>query len=65
MDFVEEVIDPIDDITEIADEVFETYVYKSPSNRVPTSEVQKKIRDKQLKEGKEFYKTLDEMANDK
>jgi len=40
MDFVEEVIDPIDGITEIADEVFETYVYKSPANRV------KKTNDK-------------------
>ena len=40
MDFVEEVIDPIDYVTEIADEVFETYVYKSPSNRV------KKTNDK-------------------
>ena len=40
LDFVEEVIDPIDGVTEIADEVFETYVYKSPSNRV------KKTNDK-------------------
>ena len=40
MDFVEEVIDPIDDVTGIADEVFETYVYKSPANRV------KKTNDK-------------------
>ena len=65
LDYVEEIVDPIQNVTNMADEVFETYVYKSPSNRVPTSEVQKKIRDKQLKEGKEFYKTLDEMANDK
>ena len=40
LDFVEEVIDPIDDVTGIADEVFETYVYKSPANRV------KKTNDK-------------------
>jgi len=40
LDYVEEIVDPIQNVTEMADEVFETYVYKSPSNRV------KKTNDK-------------------
>ena len=40
LDYVEEIVDPIQNVTNMADEVFETYVYKSPSNRV------KKTNDK-------------------
>ena len=40
LDYVEEIVDPIQNVTEMADEVFETYVYKSPANRV------KKTNDK-------------------
>ena len=40
LDYVEEIVDPIQNVTDMADEVFETYVYKSPSNRV------KKTNDK-------------------
>ena len=40
LDYVEEIVDPIQNVTNMADEIFETYVYKSPSNRV------KKTNDK-------------------
>ncbi len=40
LDYVEEIVDPIQNVTDMADEVFETYVYKSPANRV------KKTNDK-------------------
>ena len=59
-----EIIDSLNDVTKIADETFEKYVYKSPSNRVPTTETQKAIRDKHLKEGGEYYSLSDETIDD-
>ncbi len=59
-----EIIDSLNDVTKIADETFEKYIYKSPSNRVPTTEVQKAIRDKHLKEGGEHYSLSDETIDD-
>ena len=64
LDYVEEIVDPIQNVTDMADEVFETYVYKSPANRVPTTETQKAIRDKHLKEGGEHYSLSDETIDD-
>ena len=64
LDYVEEIVDPIQNVTNMADEVFETYVYKSPANRVPTTETQKAIRDKHLKEGGEHYSLSDETIDD-
>jgi len=64
LDYVEEIVDPIQNVTNMADEVFETYVYKSPANRVPTTETQKAIRNKHLKEGGEHYSLLDETIDD-
>ena len=40
VDYIEEIVDPIQNVTDMADEIFETYVYKSPANRV------KKTNDK-------------------